>query len=731
VLGLLGALLVSPPVLAAVPRVGIITVDGRASARQRQKIRLLITKLLERSRQVEVVSSRSFVVAARRARIPRSRWFRRRSLRRFGRRVMGMDFALTAQVLRRRRRLALRLYDLAAGRRVEARVVPIRNTPAAVEALTTAMAVRFDLDDLMREPAAPDSRAPPAMATPAPAPARPPPPPKPAPKASKELVLECRPPAPSTPAPAPAPGPRVESYPPAKPGSYHGFDGDWSEGGQEAKSPGKADRGGGVWDDSGFDDVGGGKKKKKEKTREQGVWAASGFDSVDGDSPDAVVEKDDEGASENLDDGEAKKKGIWSKLDATWGGRISFEHFSYFQSLGDDKVGGRNSGDIEVNGSLAYSWIKVGGAFLVRNDFSDDSRRRIDLTEGFVQARLGRLVLRGGRYVVSWGAANINNPADILCPVDLRDPLRAEKLPTYFVQASLQLGALTLDAYYLPVPEANLTPFFDGVDASGQPVAASRWLRPEMLMSMSSDSLPPGTTLPPMRFKLDMGEPPGIGTHQLALHATLAVWGFDISMGYAWLIDRNPTYRIKVSPAQNALDVDVASEHLRIHAVTAEVERAFGKLRIAAEGVAVMTRSWFEEAPGVRDSYFTWVLALDYQTGQFFHSHSMQFFLELSVTRALDGGFSWDPLLRVQHPFLRAVYFRTTYSWGQNLELGLNLVSGIDGYDLLINPEARYVLWDRLTLNAGAMFLIGTAAEGFFSNYHDNSRFIASAEFKF
>ena len=413
-----------------------------------------------------------------------------------------------------------------------------------------------------------------------------------------------------------------------------------------------------------------------------------------------------------------------SSLKIETGGRVRVEHHSYFTDLGEDKINGRNSLDLALRAKASLKSVVTEGRFLVRYDYNDPTRNRVDAEEAYIQFGLGVLTLRAGKTMVSWGTANLRNPTDVLNPVDYRDPLEDEKLGLWMLRAKLVLGPVLLDGYCLPVHQPHMIPFYDRVGADGLPTSASRWVP-----DVDERDLPDERGV---RYGFDE-ELPRLGPPrhlQGALRLAASVLEADLSIGYAYLFDRMPTVNVDVAPAPPSVDVTLRRSYDRIHAITADLERTFGGFRVAAEGLVVMTEDLDDREEQLENPFATVVLGVDYLTPDFFTDHKMQFFLDFTYTHMLVGELE-GALADLRHPLPLALLSRVSYEWGQDFKIDLNFISALHRFDILVYPEVEYIVMDNVSVQLRGMFLFGDEDEGYFGPNRENSRVMANVEVRF
>jgi hypothetical protein len=408
------------------------------------------------------------------------------------------------------------------------------------------------------------------------------------------------------------------------------------------------------------------------------------------------------------------------------GGQLTLEHYGFFSNGTPDQVTGRDDVDAAVRLKVVHPRATVFVSLLARVDFADPSRNRFEPDDAWLELNFPGVTVKAGRFVASWGAASLYNPSDVLNPVDLRDPLDPEKWGTLMLRVAVTLGPVTLEGSYLPVPEMHRIPLITGISAQGALMSRSRWVRGSVDVDVSA----------PVTFAVSPMAPPGPrpSNSQFALRALLSAGGVDVSLGYAWLVDRFPSAVLEAVPEAGVpLDTTVHVDWLfrRLHVLTFDAERTFGKLRLAGEVAAFLTRDLTATNRNVTDPYLVLDVGGDYQTGNFLGEQQLHFFLEFVTTQALVGRLPTEGLDLLRAPFRLSLLGRISWEVTSDLKVDLNATTSLERFDVLLSPRISYSFFDRVKARVGVDLLLGAPTGGFFGPWRDNSRFTVALESRF
>ncbi len=401
------------------------------------------------------------------------------------------------------------------------------------------------------------------------------------------------------------------------------------------------------------------------------------------------------------------------------GGEVRVQSFTQVTREQADKLTGRADVTFSLRAKARLGNARLFGSLLARKDFMDPARDRIDSDEAYVALDSTHVRGSAGRMLLAWGTANLFNPTDLLNPVDRRDLLVPEKRGAWMARVELLAGPVKLEALYLPVFEPHAIPLPEAVTPDGVLISRSPWI---------SGSVAQPSPIP---LTYRMGQvrlpPLTVSNGQGAARLSAALFGVDLSLGYAFLYDRLPISRPVLAlaepiPVSGEVTLDLAYQ--RLHAVTFDFERTFGKLRVAGEALATKV---VQPQPGDgEDLTLTYVIGADYVTPELGPGKTFHLFAELTETRALQGALADDFLGRLRHPFRRNVLARVSFQWSTDWQLEVTAVAALGSRaDVLIRPAGELRLFDAVTARLGASLLLGDP-ETFFGQYREHSRVEAS-----
>jgi hypothetical protein len=457
--------------------------------------------------------------------------------------------------------------------------------------------------------------------------------------------------------------------------------------------------------------------------------------------------------------GSAAVQELINVLAPTLRGGLLVDSFVYpadlVRTVDPQRVGSRQQIDARLGVTVGRSEQAAGFVqLLMRRDFADPTRARLEAEFAVAQFEFAGIRLRGGRDKLTWGKTDLINVVDVLPIFDYRDVLDIEKFPTWFASASTTFGPITLEAYVLPVPEAHLLPAIDSIAVDGTMRGRNRWVKGRFRDVDETDGIAQNdyqAAAVPVQVRLrDNGPPvPSVTSLQPAARIKLAVGGIDASVAYAYLYDRFPTVRLPVvgrDPlSRPSLNLTIEPTYLRKHWVTADVEMAFDSIRIAAEAAFAATEDFdalFDinnNDHEVEDPTVAGVLGVDYRTPTFFDDQAMHFFLNLTATVPLTSSVKInDAVMRLRYPIPAGALLRVEYLAGEDAKIEFNAVDSwgpmqlfnddadvvkelLEGHDVWLGLAGQMQFFDVVTARVEGAWLFGNP-RGIFARFPENSR---------
>ena len=246
----------------------------------------------------------------------------------------------------------------------------------------------------------------------------------------------------------------------------------------------------------------------------------------------------------------------------------------------------------------------------------------LELREAYAEVYTGLGDWRFGKQIITWGAADGNNPTDNISPYDfyyLFLPGASRKMGTLAASANLYLGSLNLTAVMVPLFRPNRIPLnepdFPIFGGSGNPFG----------------NLPVGEI--PVEREL--------GNSEVALRIGLPLSRVDLSLSYFSGHDRMFTPIPWINPISSMMIPDSITLHyLSTQVIGGDLVTFIGGFAVRAEAAYFMTEDDEGILPFIRNPYWQYVLQLDYSGGQ---ATYMAQYLGTYITK-LDGDDIYYPL---------------------------------------------------------------------------------------
>ena len=238
----------------------------------------------------------------------------------------------------------------------------------------------------------------------------------------------------------------------------------------------------------------------------------------------------------------------------------------------------------------------------------------LDLREAYAEVYTDLGDWRFGKQIITWGAADGNNPTDNVSPYDfyyLFLPGTARKMGTLAATANLYLGSLNFTAAFVPIFRPNRVPLnepdFPIFGEAPFEIDLTKERRPDRKLSNS----------------------------EYGLRLGLPLSRLDLSMSYFSGFDRMFTPYVSFmvdTTGKPYLELDSLWYH-RTRVLGGDLVTFIGDLTVRTEAAYFMTEDEEGTSPVIRNPYVQYVLQLDYSGDQ---GTYMAQYLGTYITR-LDG----------------------------------------------------------------------------------------------
>jgi len=401
-----------------------------------------------------------------------------------------------------------------------------------------------------------------------------------------------------------------------------------------------------------------------------------------------------------------------AKLDL--GLLLEYEHFSYLAARGQKPVDSRNA----FTAIPKIDWtplesLRLHSAVLLRQDFSEEERSRVDLHDGFVHFEHEGWSLKVGRQFITWGRADSLRPTDVFKRHDYTDLIENREEAVDAVNLAFARGAWALEGVWAPVFTPDIVSFR----------AENRWT-----------GLPTTTTVPgvgevDLVFREDPKQRPAqnLGSGQVGLRLSGSIHGWDFAGMYYYGYDRVPTVIKRqignLDPVGRELSVTLVPIHERIHVFGGDVATVISGWGLRSEVAYTLTTDLDPGIRGINDSYFRFTGGVD----RTFPRLPLGESLWLIVQYALDteprqpGPIDEQDVDPRLHPFQHALVVNSTWKYTEFIRLSFKAYVNLLQGDFVLQPELSWQPIDSMTVAVGGDVLGGSATT-FFGQFRDNDR---------
>jgi hypothetical protein len=394
---------------------------------------------------------------------------------------------------------------------------------------------------------------------------------------------------------------------------------------------------------------------------------------------------------------------------------LEYEHFSYLNARGGERVDGRNA----LTAIPWVEWTPAAHAFVrfalaLRKDFSEEERSRVYPYEGFFDLEREGWALRLGRQFITWGRADVLRPTDVFKRHDFTDFIENREEAIDAVKLSLFPGGVTVETVWAPIFEPDIVSF--------RP--ENRWA------ALPEEADVPGLGPARLTFRVDRRrEPPRtLASGQGGVRLSGSWGGWDLAGMYYYGFDRVPTSVrreiVAVDPVVRTATINLIPVHERIHVFGGDLARVVAGWGVRAEAAYTLTTDPGSEDPDVDDPYLRVTAGVDRTFSRIPVGQSLYTLWQYALDTELpqqgrpnqrEGS---SPLL---HSYRHALVLNSTWKYTEFLGARLKAFFNLEDHDFVLQPELYWQPLDALTVVVGADVL-GGRRDTFFGRFRDNDR---------
>jgi hypothetical protein len=334
-----------------------------------------------------------------------------------------------------------------------------------------------------------------------------------------------------------------------------------------------------------------------------------------------------------------------------------------------------------------------------------------EISEFYLDVKLGRVDLRAGKQEIRWGRADGFNPTDNLIPYDYLDTFADERVAAPALKADAYAGKAKFEAAWVPFYTPTRLPLF------GQ-----RWFPrlPATTLAILTPEPPPPTI--DLTFKDAGGPVPprtfgngqwGVRWNQLLPRAEFSLSYFDGFDDIAFF--RSSIIPLELTPRPR-VQISLSREYYRVRVAGADFASEIGPFGIRGE------MAYFDQTDPANLDHLLFVVGLDRSWGDWFA-------IVQYAGQKVSGPVPNEPVF----PDLG---LRSTMLWRIERTLGPSRSFEVKGAlrlrdgDFLIQPLYSIALANKWRLKIGAT-IFGGPEDGYFGQFRENSHLILQLRYTF
>jgi hypothetical protein len=334
-----------------------------------------------------------------------------------------------------------------------------------------------------------------------------------------------------------------------------------------------------------------------------------------------------------------------------------------------------------------------------------------EISEFYLDMKLGRVDLRAGKQVIRWGRADGFNPTDNIIPFDYLDTLTDERLAVPALKADAYLGKARFETVWIPFYTPTRLPllgqrWFPGLPATAQ-IATVPGNNPSTVDLSYRDV---AGTFPARTFANGQW---GVRWNQMIPRAEFSISYFDGFDDLAYF--RTSANPIAVDPQPGFL-VSLRREYYRVHVIGADFASQFGPFGVRGE------MAYFDQTDPANLDHLLFVIGLDRTWGDWFAiiQYAGQKVTGSVPTTAVfpDLGLRSSLICRIER----------TLGPASSIEVkgALRLLDG----DLFVQPLYSIALANKWRLKLGGTLFAGPK-DSYLGQFRDNSHLLLQLRYSF
>lgn len=363
--------------------------------------------------------------------------------------------------------------------------------------------------------------------------------------------------------------------------------------------------------------------------------------------------------------------------------------------------------------------LRLYGEVRIRTDLPQSTvRTGVNPLDVFADVNIDRLNIRGGYQIFSWGVADIYNPTDVLNPRDYTDIFDFEKLGIPALRLAYTMDKVTLEGYWMPIPEESDLPFRD-----------SRFVQP--FLTTINNPLFPVIGIPPANYDVRenvLAPEISIRNSQFGARVLATVWKFDLGLSYFNGFEKVPHQEVVVGSPNSAtgqIPAVINQVYLRKNIIGFNIATGFEGLNLNSESALVIPYNNTRDVGGADQTHFIYSLGADYTFFDIVEKHDFSIIMEfVHQINTKPNRQDFADL------FQKTLFGRLEYRIADYFRMRFTSIYNFDNRSYYLQPEIMWEPIDNLELKLGANLLDGPS-DTLFGLFDRQDRFYFVTEFFF